>query len=127
MSIQFTREQMTPAKLREVHARLVAGERATLVFRPEHLEEARRILAAMPARYRAQIAIECGRSFDEELTDEILNRIPNAVSYIHRSLQQEGWKGLGNLADFEAKCQRLGFVVRRARNDRNQLRVEVTL
>lgn len=50
-----------------------------------------------------------------------------AVSFLHRSLCEDGWRGLGRLADFEATCRRLGFAVRPGVNRRNQKRTEVAL
>lgn len=54
-----------------------------------------------------------------------VRRGPEAVSYIHRSLQQDGWRGLGPLAVFTRTVRDLGFVVREGRNDRGQDRIEV--
>lgn len=50
-----------------------------------------------------------------------------AVSFLLKTLQQDGWKGLGNTADFETTCRNLGFIVRKARNSRGQLRTEIAL
>ena len=65
-----------------------------------------------------------------KLADAILQFIvngPEAVSYIHRNLQQEGWKGLGVLAEFEWTCEKLGFTVQQGINHRGQKRIEVSL
>lgn len=62
---------------------------------------------------------------DARLTDAILTSLAasegrEAVSYLHREMRENGWKGLGTLADFERLCRRLGFVVYDGRNYRNQ-------
>jgi len=58
---------------------------------------------------------------DERLTDAILDRLHEryvidgeevrgqSISFLQKDLQQSGWKGLGNLDDFRATCERLGF------------------
>lgn len=51
-----------------------------------------------------------------------------AVSFLLRSLRDMGWKGLGNLNDFETLLYRAGFKVVEARSERrNQLARVVTL
>lgn len=70
---------------------------------------------------------------DGRLTDAILELIApteeqaESISFLHRTLREDGWKGLGNLDRFETIVTRLGFVVRQGRNRRNQKRREVTL
>lgn len=50
-----------------------------------------------------------------KLADAILAEIAatrdgrQAVSFLLRCLQQDGWRGLGPLAAFEDTCKRLGF------------------
>ena len=68
-----------------------------------------------------------------KLADAILGYVARSedgaesVSYVHRSLSQDGWRGLGVLADFEQRCRQLGFTVRRGTNRRGQSRIEVAL
>lgn len=50
-----------------------------------------------------------------------------SVSYVHKCLGQDGWKGLGNLADFEVLVRSLGFSIQHGKNGRGQNRKEVTL
>lgn len=67
---------------------------------------------------------------DALLSDAILKCIvngPESISFIHKTLQSDGWRGLGVLAEFEWKCKHLGFTVRDGRNARGQKRTEVTL
>ena len=56
-----------------------------------------------------------------------LNHGPEAVSYIHRNLLGDGWRGLGRLAEFENALRALGFTVRCGKNNRGQTRIEVDL
>lgn len=67
-----------------------------------------------------------------KLIDAVLDYLTSAggaeaISYLHRSLREEGWRGLGSLADFEDTLHSLGFTTRQGRNDRGQKRTEVTL
>jgi hypothetical protein len=48
-----------------------------------------------------------------------------SISFIHRSLRDDGWSKLGKLYQFEALCERFGFVVRDGVNNRGQHRTEV--
>jgi hypothetical protein len=70
---------------------------------------------------------------NEKLINAILGYVARgengseSISFIQRSLQQDGWKGLGNLAHFENLVKSLGFTVRDGKNSRGQSRREVTL
>lgn len=75
-------------------------------------------------------------NLEAKLADEILAYLASAeksgeagesVSYIHRNLARDGWKGLGVLADFEDLIERLGFRVVDGKNSRGQSRREVRL
>jgi hypothetical protein len=50
-----------------------------------------------------------------------------SLSFVHRSLAQDGWKRLGHIDAFRAELQSMGFVVRKGVNERGQERTEVTL
>lgn len=75
------------------------------------------------------------KTTNEKLVDAVLAHLTTfcprsgaeAISYLHRTLQQDGWRGLGCLADFRSLLVELGFTVREGRNDRGQRRIEVTL
>lgn len=65
-----------------------------------------------------------------KLEDAVLAQLGRAgcesVSYVHRCLQQDGWKGLGTLhGDFEPLLRALGFSIREGKNERGQSRREV--
>lgn len=86
------------------------------------------VIATLVAVKEASIAatqIVDTSNADARLTDTILTSLTisegrESVSYLHREMRENGWKGLGTLADFEKLCRRLGFVVYDGRNDRNQ-------
>jgi hypothetical protein len=87
-------------------------------------------IMGMSARHFRRGTDGAAKMANEKLVDAVLNFIksgPESVSYLHRSLQQDGWKGLGVLADFESLLRTLGFTVRHGTNDRGQSRREVTL
>ena len=72
------------------------------------------------------------KTTNEKLTDAVLDYLAaaggaEAVSYLQRCLREDGWRGLGCLADFEDRMRGLGFTVRAGRNNRGQRRIEVTL
>lgn len=69
---------------------------------------------------------------DGRLVDAVLGYLATAkgreaVSYIHRGLNRDGWRGLGCLADFESRLRALGFTVQEGRNERGQKRREVSV
>lgn len=70
---------------------------------------------------------------DAKLADAILEYVVNgdgaeAISYVLRSLREDGWRNLpGSLYDFETLVERLGFSVREGRNSRNQRRREIVV
>jgi hypothetical protein len=70
---------------------------------------------------------------DAKLADAILDFVvagdgAEAISYVLRGLREDGWRNLpGNLSDFEALVERLGFSVREGRNSRNQRRREIVV
>lgn len=72
----------------------------------------------------------------DKLTDAIFGYIARAerrgeageaISFLQKSLREDGWHHLGNLNDFAKLCRELGFTVRDGKNPRGQSRQEVTL
>jgi hypothetical protein len=69
---------------------------------------------------------------NEKLVDAVLEHLAavggvEAVSYLQKVLREDGWRGLGCLADFEDRMRELGFTVREGRNSRSQRRIEVSI
>ena len=69
---------------------------------------------------------------DNELTDAILANLYDvytidgaeetgqSISFLKKTLNQSGWKGLGNLDDFRQTCEALGFSHKQGTNRRGQ-------
>jgi hypothetical protein len=50
------------------------------------------------------------------LWDAVMKKLPKsgcgeAISFIHRELREDGWKGLGNLSEFGSTLESLGFTL----------------
>lgn len=70
------------------------------------------------------------QSTNEKLTDAILDLLGEtytvngqpvqgqAISFLHSSLRDKGWRNLGGLGDFESLVESLGFRVVEGRNRR---------